>query len=929
MSLGFRAEHPVSSSGVDLQTPQTGSRIRSVLLTAAIAVGFYALPLEALAQGQRIAVVRSPENVRQWPGITQRLQQVGVDYCILDLSEVQAGPTLQQVGVLVLPNLETLTGSQVTTLDSWVRNGGKVIVTGPTGSLSQPEVRSQLRTLLGAYWGFPLTSPSTLQLNPIAQTAWRSSDPLSSTLRGGVIIPASRESQTVAVWQADGTPPAVVTTREITFFGWRWGSDEVATVDLDSAWLQAALQRYGTTPAPSSFTAQSCTGGRGAAQLPPSPTQTTPTAGRPTTERPTIAQTSTSARPPATTAAPPPVPLAPPVQTAQNLPEDDDAPFTPPPRRFDPNRPGTLAPAEIRAMQADLERLVGRYESAQLSAQATQGDLSGTLSQAIEQSLNGRANTQFASTQLAAAPMTNARQGLTNFQNYVAQGDYNQAREQWRLTQGYIWDNYPISGVIQTPETRAMWLDRGSIVRAGSEAGLARIFDRLANAGINTVFFETLNASYPIYPSSVAPEQNPLTQGWDPLASAVKLAHERGMELHAWVWIFAAANQRHNILLRQPPEYLGPVLTRNPQWASLDRQGNVFKPNTRKAFFDPANPEVRAYLLSIVDEIATKYDVDGIHLDYIRYPFQDPRVNQTHGYGIAGRTRFRQLTGVDPATLTPSHPLWNQWTQFRIQQVDQFVAETSELLKRKHPDLILSGAVFPLPTQERLSRLQQNWEGWIQQGQIDLLVPMTYARDTDSFEQLTEPLFNRGMTGATLVLPGIRLLGLPTMVTVDQMQHTRNSPTGGYALFAAQNLSLNLQQVLRQSQGQLGRGRPPALIPHRSPFKAAQGRYDALQREWQFLVSQNRLPMEERQMREWGRQSAAVAIALEELAARPSAPNLNRARSELTTFQRQFGSWMQQYGQQSPYQVQAWQNRLVSIDVLLRYGEQVELRRGR
>lgn len=89
-----------------------------------------------------------------------------------------------------------------------------------------------------------------------------------------------------------------------------------------------------------------------------------------------------------------------------------------------------------------------------------------------------------------------------------------------------------------------MWLDRGTIVQAKNEEDLAKVFDRMAAAGINVVFFETVNASYTIYPSQVAPEQNPLTRGWDPLKVAVKLAHERNMEIHAWVWVFAAADRK-------------------------------------------------------------------------------------------------------------------------------------------------------------------------------------------------------------------------------------------------------------------------------------------------------------------------------------------------------------------------------------------------
>ncbi|MEQ8959952.1 MAG: hypothetical protein RLP02_18835, partial [Coleofasciculus sp. C2-GNP5-27] len=66
------------------------------------------------------------------------------------------------------------------------------------------------------------------------------------------------------------------------------------------------------------------------------------------------------------------------------------------------------------------------------------------------------------------------------------------------------------------PEIRAIWLDRGTIVKAKSKQDLVNLFDQLAKAGFNTVFFETVNASYPIYPSQVAPEQNPLVRGWDP-----------------------------------------------------------------------------------------------------------------------------------------------------------------------------------------------------------------------------------------------------------------------------------------------------------------------------------------------------------------------------------------------------------------------------
>ena len=128
------------------------------------------------------------------------------------------------------------------------------------------------------------------------------------------------------------------------------------------------------------------------------------------------------------------------------------------------------------------------------------------------------------------------------------------------------------------------WI-RGTIVRAANEKGLAKIFDNLAKAGINTVFFETLNAGYTIYPSKVAPQQNPLIRGWDPLASAVKLAHERGIELHAWVWVFAAGNQSHNKILNIKSNYPGPVLAKHPDWAAYDNRGRMIPSGQNKPFF--------------------------------------------------------------------------------------------------------------------------------------------------------------------------------------------------------------------------------------------------------------------------------------------------------------------------------------------------------
>jgi uncharacterized lipoprotein YddW (UPF0748 family) len=325
--------------------------------------------------------------------------------------------------------------------------------------------------------------------------------------------------------------------------------------------------------------------------------------------------------------------------------------------------------------------------------------------------------------------------------------------------------------------------------------------------------------------------------------------------------------------------------------------------------------------MALLDEIATRYQVDGIQLDYIRYPFQDPRVNQTFGYGQAARQQFQAQTGYDPMKISPSdRNLWQRWTDFRIQQIDSFVATVSQRLRSQRPSLILSTAVFPLPRTERLQRLQQNWEDWATRGDVDLMVPMTYALDSIGLQNLAQPVLTQSTLSSTLVLPGIRLLNLPTIVAVDQMQLLRDLPTGGYALFAAENLNANLRNIFGRTQGRSS-STASEPVPYRQPFPAAAARYAALQREWSFLLANRQILLQEPALSEWGKQADALSTSLNKLAAEPSMQNLSSAKASLVLFRSQFQNWMRSQAVAQPYQVQVWDNRLATIERLLRYGE--------
>jgi len=936
------------------------------------------VPSQSLTENSalRLGVVRSPENEAQWEAIDARLRAAGLVYETIELDRLLDDAIAANITVLFIPNISTWTVEQALALESLLSQGVHAVVSGPLGVNSAAGIRHALTATIGGTWQGQLSQPTPMEplycrTELLCPSNWIPPEVNRIAIPGGILAPSGYNTEVMTTWGPAPGNPAVLIGDRMTFFGWEWGNHP--DVEYDSAWLRAALLRNEVQRGPRVNRTVA-----GQENTPPPPPSQAPSSPAPN-EAEQLREAEVQRRQPSEeppqpiTPVPPPapVPQAParpsPSDTLPSFPESstpsdrstvqaeavsppglDPAEETAPPGLIVEQGPLPILSFQAIEMRQELENLLGRVESALITASVHAQGPQQARSQSEEEMREklpiasaslvvvgektgaeiGEAIAQIEQAFLPTSEaIATARSLLLEFPQLVQQQDYAGARAKWVEIRDLLWENYPTNGVLAQPEIRAIWLDRGSIVRAGSEQGLARIFDNLAATGINTVFFETVNAGYPIYPSQVAPQQNPLIGNWDPLAVAVKLAHDRNMELHAWIWTFAAGNQRHNVLLNLDPNYPGPVIAAHPDWASYTNDGQMIPRGQTKPFLDPANPEVRRYLLNILEEIATRYDVDGVQLDYIRYPFQDPSAERSYGYGKVARQEFQNLTGVDPMTITPGdRDLWQQWTDFRVRQVDSFVSEASQRLRTLRSDLILSVAVFPLNPHDRRNKIQQNWEEWARRGEVDLIVPMTYAMDTNRLEQLAQPWINQEDLGAALILPAIRLLDLPEIIAVDQIQALRNQSVGGYALFAAENLNPVLNGIFQRTQGPSALGdRTP--IPYREPFAAAAARFAGLQREWQFLQDTEELSMREVDLTGFEDKGLQLTQALEELASDPSGPNLQQAHSVLREFRGQFRGWMNLYSLQKPYQIQTWENRLQTLEDLLSYGEQFLLKR--
>lgn len=287
-------------------------------------------------------------------------------------------------------------------------------------------------------------------------------------------------------------------------------------------------------------------------------------------------------------------------------------------------------------------------------------------------------------------------------------------------------------------EIRGMWVVRDALGSPGSIDHVLWMADTL---GINTLFVQVNGRAEAYYRSDLVPPAPGLPEGFDPLQYVLEGAKARGIEVHAWVNAFTAG-----MLIHRPasPDH---VLHRHPDWVLYHRSNRSlleFGPEVADLgvpaiMLDPGVPEVRDYVVAVVEDIVLRYPVDGIHLDYLRYPSTD------FGYHPRARALFEELVGVDPLWLNDEHvdvlregwgdhvvaQVEEAWREWRRRQVTDVLRRVYHMVNETAPWVKVSVAVHP--GAERAKRLVlQDWAAWLQEGIVDAVVPMVYTAEGDA-----------------------------------------------------------------------------------------------------------------------------------------------------------------------------------------------------
>lgn len=280
-------------------------------------------------------------------------------------------------------------------------------------------------------------------------------------------------------------------------------------------------------------------------------------------------------------------------------------------------------------------------------------------------------------------------------------------------------------------ETRGVWVHLFDPTLKSRE-GIHRMLDNVEQAGGNLVIAQVARRQDAYYTSEVLPRtpDPQLEADLDLLATLVPAAHDRGLDVHAWVSVLPAYHSVYD-RLTLPPEHVwrrhGPGSAES--WTTRDVSG------AHGVYLDPGVPAVQAHVAAMMAEIAGRYDVDAVHLDYLRYE------GSRWGYHPTSLARFRSATGVT-GTPEPTDPAWGAW---RRQQTRELARTVAAAVREADPAVgvsIAASTMGPGPdsaggyTQTRTYReVFQDWPAWLAAGTIDAAYPMNYFREDDARER--------------------------------------------------------------------------------------------------------------------------------------------------------------------------------------------------
>ena len=322
-------------------------------------------------------------------------------------------------------------------------------------------------------------------------------------------------------------------------------------------------------------------------------------------------------------------------------------------------------------------------------------------------------------------------------------------------------------------ETRAVWVSPGDIRTPDS---IDHLVARCRQARLNTIIPDIFvrNAFYA--KSELIPTTSAVEEGFDPLADLITKAHAAGLEVHPWFCV--TYRDRH--FRKWFTDKYGETID------MIDPEGKIIPLGA-----DVHRPEYRQFIVDLMVGVARDYDVDGIHLDYIR------TMGRCYCPSCREEYAARQPGPLEKATD-------EQWIQWQRKAIGDIVQRIAAGVRNVRPHAIMSAAVFS--NMPGGASQGQDPAAWADRGWLDLVIPMDYQMQTlrvrSNERQFLAAMANDDqlVTGLSLYLrSGGNVLSRPPQLVLDQIELVRRMGIHGYCLFAFGHMSDEQFDALRET----------------------------------------------------------------------------------------------------------------------------------
>jgi uncharacterized lipoprotein YddW (UPF0748 family) len=350
------------------------------------------------------------------------------------------------------------------------------------------------------------------------------------------------------------------------------------------------------------------------------------------------------------------------------------------------------------------------------------------------------------------------------------------------------------------PELRGLWVVRTALA---SPDTVDRVVDDAAQAGFNALFVQVRGRGDAFYESAFVPRSPLLARqprDFDPFARLLERARQRRLQVHAWVNVLLTA---HFGL----PLPSGHVLQKHPDWVMVPRsaaaQALALPARARLRivleagrsdgdiegyYLSPSVPGVGDHLERVVREIVRRYPLDGLHLDFVRYPGPEFDFSRPALEGLLRRIGGGDLLG-GPARNAAA------WDEYRRQVLTALTTRLADAGRAERPGIVVSAAVTP---DEALAvhHKFQDWPAWLQAGILSAVCPMAYTPDNRVFQQQLEQVRRKATSQS--VWAGIGAYRLDPAGLVEKITLARQAGANGVVLFSNESLDATHLRRLRE-----------------------------------------------------------------------------------------------------------------------------------